>query len=691
MEWSTNIFHEGLRDGPLESTDSSKSNCPPFLQPISNVLRTPRARVFGLPSPAEALRALAGLASSDWHVDDLAAQLSTCPFLSLSLLLAVPGEAPVSDVRSGLHSALQRCGSHLPAVWLHAVAASPLPAQQLMRLAALDAHACRTAALTHELATETGACDPEHAWWAGLWHNLGQLEFAARYARYPGPLSDAREAQLAAGERAQYQEDHGALLARKLADVVRIPLLGEAIELHHAPVEFVCGMPALPRLLRAAVALQGSAAERFGEAGALTGLPHDRLATLLTTHNVEAQHPIAHARLPAPALQALLQAGFDELPAAGEARDDLLAQRLSTAFNLLCQRRLLAVVCAEGEGWRTEPRLTPLPDFTLPPPDAQSLCRGGAAEAHGPSASDWLLARQLGVTHLDVAEWQLGMARGIALLGRQPAQVPLRNEPARHALAGGLLRAALQHLQQADTRSRAQHEALATVRGEETSRARRIAHEISNPLTVIANHLALLEQEHVATDSGRQMLRQMQSEIGRTRRLLASLGQPAAPAHHSTHCAPLDILREVATLFTDSLAVQQGIHIFLRSPGSLPEVEMPPDALKQVLINLVLNAAEAIGRDGHITLGAHPDANLDNQPWIAVSVHNTGTPLPRRDTLLELPVVSSKDEAHAGVGLAVCRDLIARAGGHLLCHASADEGTTFSIFLRPLQTARSSD
>jgi nitrogen-specific signal transduction histidine kinase len=181
------------------------------------------------------------------------------------------------------------------------------------------------------------------------------------------------------------------------------------------------------------------------------------------------------------------------------------------------------------------------------------------------------------------------------------------------------------------------------------------------------------------------MQRQMRTEIGRIQRMLQKLGKATPQEAVRNSCMPNGVLRDVEALFYETLLVKQEIRMGLQLDDAVPETAVSEDALKQILVNLVLNAAEAIERYGSINLRSTLDVNLDGRAWIEVCVEDSGPGLPRTGTGLVLPDASSKGEGHAGVGLSVIQGLVSQAGGRLMCRSKPGAGTSFSVFLPVLQ------
>jgi two-component system, NtrC family, sensor kinase len=115
-----------------------------------------------------------------------------------------------------------------------------------------------------------------------------------------------------------------------------------------------------------------------------------------------------------------------------------------------------------------------------------------------------------------------------------------------------------------------------------------------------------------------------------------------------------------------------------RDYGELPRVKCLPQQLNQVFLNMMVNAAHAIGRQGEITLRTRQVQDL-----VTVAIHDTGCGIPEgiRNRIFE-PFFTTKEVGKGtGLGLSISYDIIKKHGGTIEVESSADAGTTFTITL----------
>jgi HD-like signal output (HDOD) protein/nitrogen-specific signal transduction histidine kinase len=235
-----------------------------------------------------------------------------------------------------------------------------------------------------------------------------------------------------------------------------------------------------------------------------------------------------------------------------------------------------------------------------------------------------------------------------------------------------------------------QDEQIAAARREAAQRhelhARKLVHEAGNPLGVIRNYLSVLRQQVANQDQARADFDLIEEELRRVGRILQQMRQPA-PDADAPRAAPATRVNVNAlideTVRFCRLGKQELIGIDLRfSPAAdMPPVTTEPDKLKQILTNLVFNAAEAQRGKGSISLATAWWRAGQDRHTLEISVADDGPGLPG-DVLESLyqPLQSTKGDGHAGLGLSIVAGLVRELGGSLQCN-SGPAGTRFKILL----------
>ncbi|MGA2260559.1 MAG: ATP-binding protein [Acidobacteriota bacterium] len=203
-----------------------------------------------------------------------------------------------------------------------------------------------------------------------------------------------------------------------------------------------------------------------------------------------------------------------------------------------------------------------------------------------------------------------------------------------------------------------------------------LAHEIRNPLASIEGAAGILEQGRVTEEQRLEFLGIIRKECRRLNRLLSNLldfARPPAPRRQTIAVEPL--LESVIDLIAPATANKQ---IRLRKAISPPGVTLDGDGeqLKQVILNLLLNAVQAMPDGGEIRLAAHPE-NSD----LLIEVIDEGCGIaPESLDKIFTPFFTTKEEG-TGLGLAVAYQIVSQHGGILRARNNPERGMTFSILL----------
>ncbi|HEY7968941.1 MAG TPA: ATP-binding protein, partial [Candidatus Limnocylindrales bacterium] len=218
-----------------------------------------------------------------------------------------------------------------------------------------------------------------------------------------------------------------------------------------------------------------------------------------------------------------------------------------------------------------------------------------------------------------------------------------------------------------------------------------VAHELNNPLASIVAFSQLLRTDPVLPEDLRTQADRLIQEANRTRTIVDNLLDFAR--QRPPERVPTDLRALVeSTLGLQSYLLTRGrLTVAVDIPADLPLVMVDRSQLQQVLVNLTLNAAQAIdaeSRPGRITIraariDASGDGESDGGPIVRITVADDGPGIPPEilDRLF-VPFVSTKPPgAGTGLGLSVSFGIVAAHGGTIRHEANADGGATFVIEL----------
>ncbi len=220
---------------------------------------------------------------------------------------------------------------------------------------------------------------------------------------------------------------------------------------------------------------------------------------------------------------------------------------------------------------------------------------------------------------------------------------------------------------------------------------RRVSHEVNNPLTVIGNYAEVLNHL-LRDDENRELPEAIKKEVKRIDDILNYyLNQQEIPEFPENNVDLNQLLQDTVATLNESEIKPRAIELQLTLKEDLERLATNPVLVKQIFVNLLKNAAEALGQGGRIRLSTRENYLADGGRHAEVIVHDSGPGIaPQIQAQLFRPVSSSKGAGHGGVGLSIVKTMVDDLGGRISCHSSAAEGTSFHLLL-PYKNARPFD
>jgi signal transduction histidine kinase len=209
----------------------------------------------------------------------------------------------------------------------------------------------------------------------------------------------------------------------------------------------------------------------------------------------------------------------------------------------------------------------------------------------------------------------------------------------------------------------------------------RLAHEIRNPLSSLGIHFQLLEEDlaSLAPQTRQQLTSRMEiihGELHRLEGIVERFLRLAGP--EGVDLEPVEIgkiLAHVCELLRPEAAARE-IEITMRVEGSLPRVLADPVRLTQALLNVLINAMQAIERKGRVDVIA---AVADGQVCVLVSDNGPGVPPDKLASIFD-PYFTTKAEG-SGLGLWIAQQIIVAHGGTLLAQNGPAGGAVLAMRL----------
>ena len=214
--------------------------------------------------------------------------------------------------------------------------------------------------------------------------------------------------------------------------------------------------------------------------------------------------------------------------------------------------------------------------------------------------------------------------------------------------------------------------------------ARRVAHEAGNPLAIIGNYLKIVSDRLPAEIGVRHELDILKEEMERVALIVRNLGD-------ASFSVTADVVGEVdvnaviegmSALYRDSLFASRGITLTLALDTELAPIPGNRDPLKQILLNLWKNSAEAMSTGDRYFVSTGSGVRQQGRDYAEIRLTDMGPGLPPDvvDNVFQ-PLDPNRRPGHAGLGLSIVAALVKELQGQITYQSRPGQGTTFVILL----------
>jgi two-component system, NtrC family, sensor histidine kinase AtoS len=202
-----------------------------------------------------------------------------------------------------------------------------------------------------------------------------------------------------------------------------------------------------------------------------------------------------------------------------------------------------------------------------------------------------------------------------------------------------------------------------------------MAHEIRNPLTAVKGYAQVLEDELESDDPKREYTGVIVKEVNRLDRIVQELLAFARPSASHFEMSNLNEVIEETLVLIENSDFKHQIQL-CKDYGYQVEAEVDRGQMKQILLNLFLNASQAIADEGTIQVITQREDS-----YVAVSIIDTGIGIAEGnlDKLFD-PFFTTREKG-TGLGLAIAHQLMELHGGKIEVHSSIEVGTEFKLLL----------
>lgn len=206
-----------------------------------------------------------------------------------------------------------------------------------------------------------------------------------------------------------------------------------------------------------------------------------------------------------------------------------------------------------------------------------------------------------------------------------------------------------------------------------------VAHEIRNPLGIIKNTAEVLRNRYWDDNKPDELLEFIPSEVDRLNRLVNDFLTFARDRQYERQ--PGNLVSTIARAIEDIRSDMTDSHVQILFKPSVQELNVPhnPDAIRQVILNLVRNAIEAMNGKGKIEVSILPETKWGRKQ-VKVSVVDNGPGIDGDPEKIFEPFYTTKTSG-SGLGLAITRQIIEKHGGKITFQSQPGAGTTVTFFL----------
>jgi two-component system sensor histidine kinase HydH len=214
-----------------------------------------------------------------------------------------------------------------------------------------------------------------------------------------------------------------------------------------------------------------------------------------------------------------------------------------------------------------------------------------------------------------------------------------------------------------------------------------LAHEIRNPLASISGAAGILARAQAPPESREECLDILTKESARLNKLLTNFldfARPRLPRFQTTETA--SVIQSVVVL-TQHLASRQYVDLVQQTDAALPDIECDAEQIKQVLLNLILNAVQASEAEGKVVIRTSA-----TRSEVSIQIIDEGSGISNDQVVLIFDPFFTTKEDGTGLGLAVAANIISQHGGSITCRPNQEKqrGMIFEVQLPIERSGKSS-
>ena len=220
-----------------------------------------------------------------------------------------------------------------------------------------------------------------------------------------------------------------------------------------------------------------------------------------------------------------------------------------------------------------------------------------------------------------------------------------------------------------------------------------IAHEIGNPIGIVMGYLDLLKQKDIPDTERKEYIHRTEEEIERINTIIRQLLEISRPSSSGLRAVSVhDLIDDIAQVLNVQ-PLMSNIEFECRLEAQNDKVLADPNPLRQVFLNLIINAADAISSEGNAAngklrvqssrVGEMAEQSADSQNYLKIMFIDNGPGIPEENiSNIFDPFYTTKDPGKGtGLGLSVSFMIVEGFGGKMSVNSKLGEGTTLTLLL----------
>lgn len=203
-----------------------------------------------------------------------------------------------------------------------------------------------------------------------------------------------------------------------------------------------------------------------------------------------------------------------------------------------------------------------------------------------------------------------------------------------------------------------------------------LAHEVRNPLGSIEGAVQILGRRDLELETRQEFAEMAAREVVRLKGLLTHFLEFARPQPPRIVASDIELLLQSVAKLANETGKMAQVDILVETAAALPSVSIDPEQIRQVLLNLVINAVQAMPNAGKIRLRGIHDGE-----FVRIEVEDEGVGIEADDVeRIFDPFFTTRDNG-TGLGLSIAYQIVNQHGGHIAARRNPERGMTFTVML----------